>query len=440
MKPRPRSPRFRHTGTRASLAALILCVPIAPVAAQDGGAPAAGAPGGPGLAVVARKLLTAEFEGRTTVDNGVLLVRDGKIEAVGARGELTVPDGYEVLDLGGLWVAPGMIDLHCHVAGALSDLNDVVYLTNPGLRATPTITPGNPLMKTAVAGGVTSVLLIPGSGSNMGGHGILLRSGFGTFEENLLRDPGSLKLAQAGNPERRAPWFPGRAFMNYNTRGTFVRGLAYAAGFTAAEKNGTTAPAIDPQYEIFRHLADKRTQVSTHTQMYQVVMTTITMVRQELGLDVYIDHGTFDGYLAGELAEEADVPAILGPRQVYFRSTRTDGKIQGVAAGYEERGLRKIGFNTDSIGRRGIGQEELSLQAAMGVRYGYDNSDMGGVRGVTSVPALASGLAGRVGALTVGLEADLIVITGDPIDPRTSVEMVFQVGQKVYDAREGRRW
>ena len=62
-----------------------------------------------------------------------------------------------------------------------------------------------------------------------------MRSGFDTYERNLLRNPGSLKLAQAGNPERRAPWYPGRAFMNYNTRGTFVRGLAYAASFKLAE-------------------------------------------------------------------------------------------------------------------------------------------------------------------------------------------------------------
>jgi len=389
------------------------------------------------LAIHARKVLTCAPEAGV-IDNAIVLVKDGKIERVGAARGIDVPEGYEHLDLADLWLAPGLIDLHNHTAGGIRDLNDMVYLTNPGLRASASITPNNELQQRAVAGGVTTVLLIPGSGTNMGGQGILLKTAGGGFEDLRVRDPGSLKLAQAGNPER---WLigPGRSFMNYNTRNTFQRGLAYARRRAAGEK-----VERDIQFDVFPDLLSKKTQVSTHTQIYQVVLTTITMVRRELGLDVFIDHGTFDGYLASPEAEKSGVPAILGPRQVQAPRPPfidTDGRINGVAAGYQERGHTRIGFNTDAVGGFGIGQEELSLQAAVGCRYGFDNSRMDAVRGVTSVPATTAGLGETVGTIEAGKDADLIVVTGDPLDPRTSVEMVMIRGRLVYDTRkDARRW
>ncbi len=405
----------------------------------------AGAPNAPGLALRARKILCAEYGGRAVVDNGVVLVKDGVIEAVGAASTTEIPEGYEEIDLGEQWLTPGLIDLHCHVAGSF-DINDMVYLTNPGVRAYSSVRPGNPMLDLAVAGGVTSVLYIPGSGTNVGGQGVLLQTGFETYEESEIRNPGSLKLAQAGNPERYSPYGGvGRSMMNWNTRNTFKRGVAYALRWREHEQNGGPKPEIDPQFEIFRDLVENRAQISTHTQIYQVVLMTLTMVRKELGLPVFIDHGTFDGWRAGGLAQELDVPAILGPRAIdvpvrgFIRwSGSNPERVQGVAAGYQSMGHKKIGFNTDAPV---IPQEELSLQAAMGVRYGFDNSEMDAVRGLTIVPAMAAGIDSKKGSIEVGKEADFLVTTGDPADPRTSVEMVFQRGVRVYDTQtDRRRW
>jgi len=407
---------------------------LAPAAAN-----APGTEGGTGLALLTRKALISTYEGRGVLDNAAILIKDGHIEAVGPAAELELPEGYQLIDLGELWVTPGLIDLHDHSAGNLMDLNDSVYLTNPGLRAAPTITPGNMAMRRARAGGVTSVLCIPGSGSNISGWGILVRGGFDTFEENLIRNPGSLKLAQAGNPERAAPWYPRRTFMNWNTRNTLRRGKAYAKRWEAHEQGRGPKPERDLQFDIFRDLLEDSIQVSVHTQIYQVVNMTIGMVAEEFGFSVYIDHGTFDGFRAAARAAEVGVGAILGPRAVQAPMppmVDTDGKILGVAAEYQGRGHRYVGFNTDAPV---VPQEELTLQAAMGVRYGFDNSRMGAVRGLTIVPALTAGLDGAIGSIEPGKEADLIVTTGDPVDPRSSVEMVFQRGHKVYDAKEGKR-
>jgi imidazolonepropionase-like amidohydrolase len=404
-----------------------------------------------GLAITAAKILVLPLTGPQAIDQGVLLVRNGRIEAVGRRGELEVPADYEWLDVGERWIAPGMIDLHCHVAAAsffTNDLNDMVYLTNPGLRAFTSVVPGNNSLMTGLAAGITSVLYIPGSGTNIGGQGVLLKTGFQRYERMELRNPGSLKLAQAGNPER---WTVGvgRSLMNWNTGNTFRRGLAYARRWEAYEQGRGPRPDKDVQWEVFRDLLAKRTQVSTHTQMYQVVLRTITMVREQFGLDVYIDHGSFDGWRSAAHAWAAMVPAILGPRQIsafmwveYRRDmwveNDTDGAILGMAAKYQEAGHELVGFNTDSPV---IPLEALPLQAAMAVRYGFDTSHAQHLRGLTLVPAIAAGIADRVGSLEPGKDADLIVVNGDPADPRTTVSMTFIEGERLYDiAQEARRW
>jgi len=411
--------------------------------------PAAGEVGGPGLALKAAKVLACPWEGPQVVDNAVVLIRDGKIEAVERARGFAVPEGYEVVDLGERWLAPGMVELHCHEAGyslysLINDLNDAVYLTNPDLRASVAAKPGVHSMKMAVAGGVTTVLYIPGSATNIGGAGVLLKTGFDHYEENLVRDPGSMKLAQWGNPES---WTigVGMSFENWNTRNTIRRGLAYARRWKAFEEGAGPEPERNIQFDIFRDLLAKRTQVSTHTQVYQVVLMTITMIRMHFGLDVYLDHSTIGGWLAGPLAKEQGVPAICGPRSVDAPSrgfiewarNKHEG-FRGIAAGYQGGGVEMIGFNTDAPV---IAQEQLSVQAAMGVRYGLDDQGLAAVRGLTIVPARAAGIDGRVGSLEPGKDADVLVTTGHPADPRTAMDMVFIEGRRVYDAeRDGRRW
>jgi len=425
--------------------ASLLILLAAPALASEPSARAEDAP----RALVAKKILTCADQGPAVIDNGVVLCKDGKIEAVGRQGEVQIPDDYEVLDAGERWLMPGMVELHNHIAsGALpfpADINDTVYLTNTGLRASATVRPGNALNERGVAGGVTTALYIPGSGSNMGGAGVLLKLGLDRYEEMEVRDPGSLKLAQSGNPESWTVQV-GRSFMNWNTRNTFLRGKRYHEKWKAYEEGKGPKPKKDIQWEIFRDLYSKETQVSTHTQIFQVVQMTLTMVRMELGLDVYIDHGSFDGYKLGGLAEEIGVPAILGPRAVSFDYPGfidQDGKWIGMAAGYQERGHTNVGFNTDCVDNGRFitpPQEELQLQAGMGARYGFRDDELQVVRGLTIVPAKAAGLDHRLGSLEVGKDADVVVIEGHPADPRNAVSLVLTNGKVVYDSDEERLW
>jgi imidazolonepropionase-like amidohydrolase len=402
------------------------------------GAQEPGTPGGEGLALLAAKALVAELDGRQVVDQALVLVVEGKIEAVAARSELEIPAGYVVRDLGLHWIMPGLVDLHTHVSG--SGINDTVYQINSGLRVAPTTVPGNPRLERALAAGVTTVLYIPGSGSNMGGQGILMKTGFDEYERALVRDPGSLKIAQGDNPTRWG-YGMGRLLMNHHLRKVIEQGLAYAHAWDAFAAGTGDKPERDLRLDIFRDLAAHRTQVSTHTQYFQLVMMSILMLARDYDLDVYIDHGSFDSYLNTDIALEHNVAAILGPREVMWPSPprfRTDGQVQGSAWGFQQQGHPMIGFNTDAPV---VPLEELPLQGAMGARYGMDNSAMQVVRGLTIVPATVAGIGHRLGSLEPGKDADLVVLSGDPADPRTSVEQVYLEGERVYDtALNRRRW
>lgn len=447
------NPRVSATG-RALTAVLLGAALVAPAIAQRSidaqnrvvdvkQAPAAGEKGGPGLAIKAKKILTVPYEGEQYVDNAVLVVKDGKIEAVGPARTTPIPAGYQVVDVGDKWLMPGFIDLHSHVGGTF-DINDTVYLTGPGMRVHCSVIPNNEMFKVAVAGGVTTVLYIPGSGVNCGGQGVLLKTGLEHYEESVVRDPGSLKIAQAGNPEGYLMGI-GRSFMNWNTRDMLKRGKAYAQRWKAFEEGKGEKPERDLEHDVFRELDAHRTQISTHTQMYQVVMTTITMLSREFGFSVYIDHGEMAGYKSSELAQENNVNAIVGPREIeiptrqFIQWTGSNPEaILGIAAEYHKRGMKDVGFNTDAPV---VPEEELLVQATTAARYGFPTRDLEAVRGLTIIPAKTAGISNRVGCLQPGRDADVLVIAGDPADPRCGVDAVYIEGKRVYDTTtERRRW
>ncbi len=400
---------------------LAVCACVLPVSAQE-----------TAQVLFAKKALICGVDGRETINDAALIVREGRIEAVGRRGEVEVPEGAVVQDLGSRWIMPGMIDLHSHVAG--SGHNDMIFQCNPGLHVSAGVTPHNAKLKLGMLAGVTTVLYIPGSGTNIGGQGVLLKTGPGDYEEILVRFPGSLKVAQGNNPRR---WGYGMAntMMNHQIRVTLRKGKAYAKRWEAFERGEGERPERHLHLDIFRDLEAKRTQISMHTQYYQVVLSSLNIMAGEFGFDAYIDHGSFDSWPLAQLAEELGVAAILGPREVLWPRTRTypkDGRVEGSAWGFQKEGHSRIGFNTDAPV---VPQEELPLQSAMGVRYGFDNRHFAAVRGVTIVPAEVAGIDNRLGSLMAGKDADMLVVTGDPSDPRSAVEMVWIGGEVVADVR-----
>lgn len=392
------------------------------------------------VVVRAGKLITCADEGTQVVMDPVVVIADGKIHAIHAGADVADVEWENVVDYGDRWLAPGFIDLHSHVGGSTRDINDTVYQVNSELRVAPVVIPNNSTLERPLAAGVTTILFIPGSGSNIGGQGVLMKLGEDEYDDALVRDPGSLKVAQGDNPTRWG-YGMGRILMNYTLRYRLQRGRAYAKAWDRFEAGEGDEPKRDLALDIFRDLYADRAQISAHTQYYQLVLMTITMLARDFGLPTYIDHGSFDSYRTTPEAQKYGVAAILGPREIMVpRPPRfdTDGRIEGTAWGFQEAGMVEVGFNTDAPV---VPQETLPLQAAMGVRYGLRNERGQGLRGLTIVPARTAGIAHRVGSLEVGKDADFIVTAGDPIDPRTAFEATWVNGACVYSAeRDGRKW
>jgi imidazolonepropionase-like amidohydrolase len=367
------------------------------------------------------------------IEKATILVADGKIAAIGPRDKITVPEGYEVLDHGDKWAMPGLIDAHSHVGGS-GDINEMVYQTNPELRVLDVIRPNNDQLKTAIAGGVTTITFIPGSGTNMGGWGALMKTGPGKLDDVLIRFPGVLKIAQAGNPERRGGEVgSGRMGMNFVIREQLREGMGYVKDWDDYEAGRRKdKPATNLRLEYFKPLFRRQIPVVVHTQGYQVIMSTLRILHDEMNLKVVIDHGCFDSNLLSEEINKRGSPVMAGPRG--FRYDPAVGQVKGQVAGFAERGVKALGVNTDAPV---VPQEELAFQATMAVRLGW--KDESAYRGLTIEPAKALMIDKRVGSLEVGKDADIVVSTGSILDPRHYVVQVLVDGKVAYDVKKDRR-
>src|SRR5690606_25064601 len=157
------------------------------------------------FALRASRILTLDDERSPVVDDGLLLVEAGRIVAVGARGEIELAGDVPLLDLGERIVVPGFVDLHHHVSSGGGDLNDMVAAINVELRTLDTIRPSARAIAETVAGGVTTTLFIPGSGTNISGFGAILKMiPNAPLDEMVVRELGAMKVAQGYNPERRS--------------------------------------------------------------------------------------------------------------------------------------------------------------------------------------------------------------------------------------------
>jgi imidazolonepropionase-like amidohydrolase len=366
---------------------------------------------------------------------GAVLVSGGKIEKILPDPPADFrPRGYEIIDAKDHWVLPGFVDLHSHIGG--SDINDMVYPLNPGLRVLDNIIPNNPLLQKAQAGGVTTILFISGSGTNLSGFGALMKTAGATLDEVLIRFPGALKIAQGGNPERRGGDLGrGRMGMNWLIRNALEEGKRYTKKWDDYEAKTTSVrPEKNPRLEYFRGLFHREFPVVVHTQGYQLVLSTLRILHDEMGLWVVINHGTFDGSeLAPETAKRG-VMVMNGPRQLRFDSEA--GSVVGLASRWYEGGVTDVGVNTDAPVVPG---EELFYQAAMAVRLGLDETVA--LRGITINGAKAVGIDDRVGSLEEGKDADIVLWTGDPFDVRSYVAVTLVNGKVAYDTRnEPRRF
>lgn len=383
------------------------------------------------------KIVTVTSE---PINDGVIVVTDGRITALGPAKDVEIPAGAKVIDQPATWAVPGFIDLHCHVGGGRGwDINDMVLPTNPGLGTRPTVQPNAEELLDGAAAGVTTVLYIPGSGTNMGGFGTLMHTAGGdTVDELVLRYPGALKVAQAWNPERGAGDVGHtRGGMWWNLRETLDRAKAYDAAWNAHEAGGGEKPAVDPELELMRGLIQKKFPVIIHTADARDVMGTIRMFTDDFGLWMIVTHGEFGAYKIAHEAAKRGTYVNVGPRNFDFAYPYfgyMENHMQGIAAGYWDAGVRRLSLCTDSPV---IPQESLHLQGTYSAMMGLPVD--AALRALTIEPARAIGIDRDAGSLEVGKRADFALWTGDPLDVRRFVTMTVIDGKVVYDTSRDRR-
>ena len=365
------------------------------------------------------------------VEDGVVLVADGRIEAVGR--DLRVPEGAERVDAAGKVVLPGLVDAHTHLGvheeaegWAGQDTNEMTDPVTPQVRALDAINPADLGFADAVAGGVLTVNVNPGSGNPIGGQSAAIRSAGRTVDEMLLRAPSGLKSALGENPKRVYGDRKQLPSTRLGTAAVIRDALVKAANYLAKAERGDDPPERDLRWEALGLVLQGEIPWRQHCHRADDIATALRLA-DEFGYRLVIDHGTEAVLLADQLAERG-VPVLIGPlltsrSKVELRNRSLANPARLAAAGVE------LGIITD---HPVVPIHLLHVQAALAVREGLDPA--AALRAVTLTPARVLGLDDRLGSLEPGKDATLCVWSGDPLDARSRVEVAWIEGRQVFGA------
>ncbi|UCD53306.1 MAG: hypothetical protein JSW27_11790, partial [Phycisphaerales bacterium] len=331
-------------------------------------------PARPKYAIKAGKILTMapgkEFVvGKGIINNGVILVSNEKIEALGPASNIGIPEGYVVIDASDKWVSPGIVEGHAHI-GVDGGFNDMVTPINPELKLADSVNPEDIAVEKGVTGGVTTVHTMPGSGTNLAGFSVIIKLDPSDAEKMTLREYGAMKMTQAFNPERRAGDLGAtRMGMSWFMRQILEQAKQYTEAWRQYDRGERTdKPKYRPELEKMRKAFNGEIPAIVHTYSGWGVMQTMRMFSDENSLNVIPTHTAYGGYIVGDEAAKRDGVFInIGPRVIEFSRPTFDGRFHGMGAEYQKAGVGELSINTDSVGWSSYiaPLEELSFQASM---------------------------------------------------------------------------
>jgi imidazolonepropionase-like amidohydrolase len=388
----------------------------------------------PDLAIVGGRIVPVVGD---VIESGTVLVSGGRITAVGA--DVTVPDGVAVVDARGHWVLPGFVESHGHVGvheegngWAGQDTNELTDPVGARFRALDAINPDDEGFRDALSGGVTSVVVKPGSGNPIGGQTVAVKSWGRIVDEMVFAQPCSVKSALGENPKR----VYGEKKQTPSTRLGVASVIRDA--FRRAQDNREQRAAAEREGKPFDRNSDSEVLVSVlegevpwcqHCHRADDIATALRLA-DEFGYRLVINHGT-EGHLLGDVLAARGIPVILGPLltsrskvEVNQRSLRNPGLL--AAAGVQ------IALTTD---HPVVPINFLVYQAILSVKEGLDRETA--LRSITINPARMLGLDDRVGSLEVGKDADLVLWDGDPLEIMSRARVVWIEGRQVYAYDDG---
>jgi imidazolonepropionase-like amidohydrolase len=394
------------------------------------------------------------FPGRTTVirnatiltangpaiQGGSIVLRDGKIVAVGAN--VAVPAEAVSIDGSGKFVTPGIIDTHSHLGvyaapgvDALSDGNELTNPATPNVWAEHSVWPQDPQFPRALAAGVTTIQILPGSGNLFGGRSVVVKV-VPSRTVRGMKFPGAkygLKMACGENPKRvyaqRGP----------STRMGNVAG--YRAQWIAAEQYrrrwdawNTSRKGEPPQRDLaLETLAEVlRGNMLVHWHCYTASdMEEAMEVADEFGFQVRSFHHAVEAYKIADQLAQKGIAASMWSDWGGFKMEALDG-VRGNLALVHNAGARAIVHSDDANGMQRLNQDAAKGIAA-GKDLGISIAEDEAIKWITINPAWALGLDDRIGSLVAGKNADVVLWSGNPFSIYSRAEKVWVDGALLFD-------
>lgn len=366
------------------------------------------------------------------IQNGVLVVSSGRIVAVGARATTTIPAGAEVIDVTGKVIMPGLVDTHSHIGGGSG--GDSSGPIQPETRILDSINVRESDIKRALAGGITTVNVMPGSGHLSSGQTLYLKLRNGhVVDDFLIKDAqgniaGGLKMANGTNslrPSSPGP-FPGtRAKSASLVREQFVKAEEYREKLRLAKGDASKTPARDLALEALIEAMEGKRVVHFHTHRHDDILTALRLSK-EFGFRIVLHHVSEGWKVAAEIA------AAKAPCSIIIVDS-PGGKLEAVDMSFQtgaalERVGVLVGFHTDDY----ITDSRLFLRSpALAVRAGMSREKA--LYAMTMAGARILDLQDRVGSLEAGKDADFLILSGDPLSVYTKVLETFVEGYRVFD-------
>ncbi len=363
------------------------------------------------------------------INDGVLVVRDGKIVAVGTAASTPVPADAVRVDAKGKVIMPGLVDSHSHI-GSVEGADGSAPI-QPDVRVLDALNVRDARIQKARAGGLTTVNVMPGSGHLMSGQTLYIKLRQGRVVDDLLirlpdgRIAGGMKMANGTN-SRKPPPFPGtRAKSAALVREQYVKAQEYRDKIRRANGDASKMPARDLNMEGLVEVLDGKRVVQEHTHRNDDILTALRLAN-EFHYKIVLHHVS-DAWMVADQIAAAHVPVSL------ILIDSPGGKLEAKdttlanAAALEKAGVL-VGFHTDDP----ITDSRLLIRSAgLAVRAGMSREKA--LYGLTMANARILELQDRVGTLEAGKDADFILLSGDPLSVYTHVMETWIEGKKVFD-------
>ena len=375
------------------------------------------------------------------VEDGMMLVEGGKIRAMGK--DLPVPPGAEVLDVAGKSITPGFMDCHAHVGMApeqvdweYGDANETTDAVTGHVRAIDGLDWDDKGFADAVEGGVTTLLIHPGSSNVIGGTDLIVKTA-GPMASRVLRNPAGMKMAWTA-AGKSGHWKGGK--YQYPTTRMGIAGILRSQLLAAkqylekkekAKEEGKEPPDVDARdelmLEVLARVLKREIPARIHS-MTPVDILAILRIKEEFGIDCTVDHGD-EAHMIADQLKAAGVPVIFGPWLGDREQKRYPYSNPRVPQYLARAGVLTAIMTDHPV----VSIRDLRLQAGITCRYGLDEKTA--LEMITINAARIMGLDSRLGSLEPGKDADFVVFSGHPLESMSRVEAVYIDGANVLGGR-----